>query len=95
MNGGGDRTELSIPPVDDSDDLADFAPRRTSAPAVDDVRKAVDGASVFPSREASTDAQINLKGPKHVLDRFKAMCKEDRRAYYDMLRILMDAYESK
>jgi hypothetical protein len=64
-------------------------PRRNTA----DTRKAVDAVSRFPSREAPSDGQLNLKGPQHVLDRFKAMCKSDRRAYYDMLEILMDRYE--
>lgn len=66
-------------------------PRRSTA----DTRKAVDAVSRFPSREASSDGQLNLKGPQHVLDRFKAMCKSDRRAYYDMLEILMDRYEGR
>jgi hypothetical protein len=65
--------------------------RRSTA----DTRKAVDAVSRFPSREASSDGQLNLKGPQHVLDRFKAMCKSDRRAYYDMLEILMDRYEGR
>ena len=58
-----------------------------------DTRRAIDAVSRFPSREASADGQLNLKGPRHVLDRFRAMCKADRRAYYDMLEILMDRYE--
>jgi hypothetical protein len=66
-------------------------PRRSTT----DTRKAVDAVSRFPSREASSDGQLNLKGPQHVLDRFKAMCKSDRRAYYDMLEILMDRYEGR
>jgi hypothetical protein len=55
----------------------------------------VDAVSQFPSREASADSQLNLKGPRPVLDRFRAMCKADRRAYYDMLEILMDHFEGK
>lgn len=60
-----------------------------------DTKRAIDAVSRFPSREASTDGQMNLKGPRHVLDRFRAMCKDDRRAYYDMLEILMNSYEAK
>jgi len=26
-----------------------------------------------------------MRGPKHILERFKAMCKADRRTYHDML----------
>ncbi len=97
-----EREALAIPAFDD--DLDDFAPRGGSAarqvaqdpatsPRAADTRKAVDAVSRFPSREASSDGQLNLKGPQHVLDRFKTMCKADRRAYYDMLEILMNRYE--
>lgn len=34
-----------------------------------------------------------MKGRVAVLDRFKAMYKEDRRSYVDMLEILMDRFE--
>lgn len=91
------REALEIPSFED--DLDDFAPRsragqgaRAPVPAAD-ARRSVDEVSQFPSREASSDAQLNLKGPKHILDRFRAMCKADRRAYYDMLEILMDGYQ--
>lgn len=50
--------------------------------------------SHFPSREASNDGQLNLKGPREILDRFRQLCKDDRRAYYDMLQILMDRYDA-
>jgi hypothetical protein len=74
------------------------APKRVARPAVSrsaETRRAVDAVSQFPSREATTDGQLNLKGPVHVLDRFKAMCKADRRSYYDMLTILMDHFEGR
>lgn len=97
-----EREALAIPTFDD--DLDDFAPRGgsavgrgapTTSPNASDTRKAVDAVSRFPSREAPSDGQLNLKGPQHVLDRFKAMCKADRRAYYDMLEVLMDRYEAR
>lgn len=98
------REALTMPALDDMDD---FAPRaaapigqggHTSVPqalpsTAADTRRAVDALSKFPSRETSADGQLNLKGPQRVLDRFKVMCKADRRAYYDMLEILMNAYE--
>ena len=98
-----DREALVMPSFDDMDD---FSPRvskdatgkghppsqKVRSKAVD-ARRAIDAISHFPSREASSDGQLNLKGPQHVLDRFKAMCKSDRRSYYDMLEILMDQYE--
>ena len=94
-----DREALAMPQFDDMDD---FAPRRQNGaggttaprPAATETRKAVDAVSHFPSREASPDGQLNLKGPQHVLDRFKAMCKADRRAYYAMLEILMNKHET-
>lgn len=93
-----EREALAIPAFDEMDD---FAPRGGASagqaalapPRAADTRKAVDAVSRFPSREASADGQLNLKGPQHVLDRFKAMCKADRRAYYDMLDILMTKYD--
>lgn len=93
-----DREALVIPSFDDS--LDDFAPRAragqgeaTPIRAHSETRRTVDAVSQFPSREPSADAQLNLKGPRHILDRFRTMCKSDRRAYYDMLEILMDNFE--
>lgn len=95
MSGAGDRQALSMPPLNPGDDLDDFAPRGSVKAPATETRRAIDHASAFPSREASPDAQLNLKGPRHILERFKAMCKADRRAYYDMLEILMDEYERR
>lgn len=95
MSGAGDRQTLAMPALDGNDDLDDFAPRTTTRPAVPEMRKAIDQASSFPSREAGADAQLNLKGPRHILERFKALCKEDRRPYYDMLEILMDHFDGE
>ena len=90
----GERKALAIPSL--SDDLVDFAPRTKHVePTTQHQRAVVDTHSAFPSREASEDAQLNLKGPKRILDRFKSICKADRRPYYDMLEILLDAYEAK
>lgn len=49
----------------------------------------------WPSREAVRDGQVSIKAPLRVIDRFKRLCKNDRRTYADMLGILMDIYESK
>lgn len=100
-----DRETLKIPAFDEMDD---FAPRAVASPLSSRVatapglpteaaetRRAIDAVSKFPSREASQDVQMNLKGPRHVLDRFRALCRADRRAYYDMLEILMDSFEGK
>ena len=91
-----DRTTLNIPKFDDaSDELDDFTPRLKEEQGSKLTTRAIDSVSTFPSREASSDGQLNLKGPRTILERFKAMCKADRRAYYDMLEILMNAYENK
>ena len=47
----------------------------------------------WPSREALRDGQISIKAPLETLARFKKLCRDDRRTYADMLRILMDAFE--
>ena len=49
----------------------------------------------WPSREPVRDGQISIKAPLDVIERFKRICKEDRRTYADMLGILMDQYEKK
>ena len=49
----------------------------------------------WPSREPLADGQISIKGPLSTIRRFKALCKEDRRTYADMLNILMDYFDEK
>lgn len=49
----------------------------------------------WPSREPIRDGQMSIKAPLDIIDRFKGICKDDRRTYADMLRIMMDLYESK
>lgn len=49
----------------------------------------------WPSREPIADGQISIKGPLSTITRFKALCKDDRRTYADMLNILMDQFEQK
>ena len=46
----------------------------------------------WPSREPIRDGQISIKAPLETLARFKKLCRDDRRTYADMLRILMDAF---
>ena len=105
-----DREALAMPSFDDMDDFAPratagqggrMAPAASiptpvaATPRAADARRAIDAVSQFPSREGPSDGQLNLKGPRDVLDRFRKMCKDDRRAYYDMLTILMDRYEAR
>lgn len=81
----------------DLDDLGldDFAPR-TPANKPKPSQKLVANATQAPSREASIDGQMSIKSPDYkILERFKKMCKDDRRPYYDMLEVLMNAYDKK
>ena len=41
------------------------------------------------------ETQINIRGDARLLERFKRHCRDDRRTYIDMLRIMMDAYEAR
>jgi hypothetical protein len=59
------------------------------------VERAGGTATRWPSREPVMDGQISIKAPLDVLDRFKRICKDDRRTYADMLGILMDRFEGK
>ena len=58
-------------------------------------QKTEDITERWPSREPVRDGQISIKAPLDVLNRFKRICKDDRRTYADMLDILMNLYESK
>ena len=49
----------------------------------------------WPSREPIRDGQVSIKAPLDVIERFRAMCRDDRRTYADMLGILMDRYEGR
>ena len=55
--------------------------------------RAEDTTTRWPSREPVRDGQISIKAPLDVLERFKRICKDDRRTYADMLEILMTGYE--
>ena len=60
-------------------------PSRSPAPA----------PAVEPERRplVSLEAQVSIRGPGHIIERFKKLCKEDRRSYYDMLEMMMDKWE--
>lgn len=49
----------------------------------------------WPSREPMVDGQISIKAPQDILNRFKKLCKDDRRTYGDMLDILMNEFEKR
>ena len=52
-------------------------------------------AERWPSREPVRDGQISIKAPLDVIERFRSICKDDRRTYADMLAILMDGYAQR
>lgn len=39
--------------------------------------------------------QINIRGEAELIGRFRAHCRDERRTYADMLRVLLDAYEAQ
>ncbi len=45
------------------------------------------------SREPVREGQISIKAPLEVIERFRRLCRDDRRTYADMLAILMDGFE--
>lgn len=81
----------------DIDRLKQFESHRSVAPITEAAPLERPGVSVerWPSREPVRDGQISIKAPLDIIDRFKRICKDDRRTYADMLGILMDLYESK
>lgn len=52
-------------------------------------------ADRWPSREPIRDGQISIKAPLDVIERFRKLCKDDRRTYADMLSILMAEHQRK
>ncbi|WP_085897646.1 hypothetical protein [Limimaricola soesokkakensis] len=49
----------------------------------------------WPSRQEIRDGQISIKAPLDTIERFKLLCKSDRRTYADMLDILMTHFEGQ
>lgn len=81
----------------DIERLKQFDNSRPSTPNTDPTLLEKAGGSIgrWPSREPIRDGQMSIKAPLDIIDRFKRICKDDRRTYADMLGILMDLYESK
>ena len=79
--------------------LRQFEPAPAPEPAVEPVLTNAPAAAPephrWPSREPQRDGQVSIKAPLDVIDRFRAMCRDDRRTYADMLGILMDRYEGR
>lgn len=64
------------------------APRDVARPTLPEVLP-----ERWPSREPVRDGQISIKAPLEVIERFRKLCKDDRRTYADMLSILMENHE--
>ncbi|GIT93287.1 hypothetical protein JANAI61_37450 [Jannaschia sp. AI_61] len=75
-------------PTAASDPVAEGTPPPTPAAAAPEPYR-------WPSREPQRDGQVSIKAPIEVIERFRAMCRDDRRTYADMLGILMDRYEGR
>lgn len=89
-------TERKSLSMDDIGELDDFRPRTPRPAAVEAEKRAVEAMASFPSREATLgEDQLNIKGPKPVLDRFRALRKAERYPYATLLEMLMDAYEQQ
>jgi len=47
----------------------------------------------WPSRESPKEGQFTIRAPLVTINRFRQMCKDDRRTYANMLGILMDTFD--
>lgn len=63
-----------------------------SAPAPAAVTSLGHDPARWPSREPQRDGQVSIKAPLDVIDRFRQLCRDDRRTYADMLSILMETH---
>lgn len=90
----------------DLERLRQFEPAAThrepasAAPSLADEARSPNAAASYsserwPSREPVRDGQISIKAPLDVIERFRHLCRDDRRTYADMLAILMGAYERR
>ncbi|MCY4305927.1 MAG: hypothetical protein OXC62_14295 [Aestuariivita sp.] len=41
----------------------------------------------------SLEAQVSIRGPGYIIERFKKLCKDDRRSYYNMLEMMMNRWD--
>lgn len=49
----------------------------------------------WPRRDPNEVVQMSLRMPVETYDRFRALCKRERRTNGDMLRVLMEGYFSR
>ena len=85
-------------PFDVAGQLAEIAERETARrprrePAADGWPSREPEARAEP--ETEPQGQITMRGRARVIERFRRLCKDDRRTYLDMLEILMDEREGR
>ncbi|MGY9049038.1 hypothetical protein P775_23760 [Puniceibacterium antarcticum] len=51
--------------------------------------------SISTRAEPVPEAQINIRGPQPVVDRFKRVCQAERRIYLDMLERMIEVWEAR
>jgi len=51
-------------------------------------------SSMAGATQAFPEAQIYMKGPQPLVDRFKRLCRSERRTYLEMLEQLMDIWDA-
>ncbi len=78
----------------DTSKLQKFTPKNPKSTAEKPRAKAPEPTpEAWPSREAPQEGQFTIRAPLDEITRFRNICKDDRRTYADMLRILMDSFE--
>lgn len=76
----------------DASKLSSFQPKGATKPQTARQQEAPE-QEPWPSREPTADGQFTIRAPLATINRFKKLCKDDRRTYADMLGILMDSFE--
>jgi len=74
--------------LDDIDFQSFFQKKKSDERVLDDIEK----LSTFPSREPEPEDQVNIKGPRSIIQKFKKLKKIERYPYAEMLEILIDTY---
>ena len=75
------------------DKLSSFEPKTKKPNRVERFAQNPEPESSWESREAPQESQFNIRAPKDLINRFKRVCKDDRRTYAGMLEILLDKFE--
>jgi uncharacterized protein (DUF4415 family) len=54
-----------------------------------------DDVKTWPSREPQTEGQFTIRARLDVIERFRNICKNDRRTYGAMLEILINEFDKR